>query len=222
MLFSNRQIAQFINDNFEPVWQSVRPVPTIKIDFGNGKVARRTLHGNIATYVCTSTGTVLDVLPGLYQPSTYLDDLMQFRLLSRYFNEKGQAELVNYHIKQAHSLESRFKPCRLVAFKNHVQLLEPQGTVPRLAINLDPTRECPDLTSPEAIRAWQALTAETMYNDTFRRLQIHKKLVAGGATAEQLTTWLYKEVLHTDLNDPYLGLKETLSQTYPFSNGALH
>ncbi len=67
MLFSNDEIADFINTTFEPTWQSVRPVPLVRIDFGNGHVVTRTLHGNIATFVCNADGHVLDILPGIYQ-----------------------------------------------------------------------------------------------------------------------------------------------------------
>lgn len=221
MLFSNAEIAQFINDHFEPAWQSVRPVPTIQIDFGNGKSAKRTLHGNIATYVCTSSGIVLDVLPGLYQPSAYLENLKQFCLLSQYFQENGQAGLADYHTKQAHSLQFLFRPCQLVATQNRVALVQPSERRRRMTLDLEPPKECPDLNSTEAIRDWKALVAETQFNDLFKRRQIHQKLVASKATPPQLTTWLYKEILHTDINDPYLGLKQLLSQTYPFPKGAL-
>ena len=73
MLFSRKEIADFINQTFEPVWESVRAVPIVRVDFGNGRVITRTLHGNIATYVCDSGGRVLDVLPGIYEPGSYVD-----------------------------------------------------------------------------------------------------------------------------------------------------
>jgi hypothetical protein len=109
----------------------------------------------------------------------------------------------------------------LIAAKNRIELVEPKEPLPRMTLNLEPPRECPDLNSPEAIRNWRALVAETTYNNIFRRRQIHEKLIASASTPSDLTSWLYKDVLHTDINDPYLGLKETLSQTYPFPNGAL-
>ena len=81
MLFSDESVANVINLQFEPVWVSVRDVPLITIDFGNGKVIRRTLHGNVATYACTSEGFVLDALPGIYEPKTYIDRLRKLTLL---------------------------------------------------------------------------------------------------------------------------------------------
>ena len=69
MLFSSNEVADYINAEFEPVWESVRPVPIVTIDFGNGHTVRRTLHGNIATYICGSDGSVYDVLPGISPPA---------------------------------------------------------------------------------------------------------------------------------------------------------
>ena len=73
MLFSNDQVAAFVTNNFEPCWEMVRPVPIVRIDFGNGTVVTRTLHGNIASYACNSDGQVLDVLPGIYNVAGYLE-----------------------------------------------------------------------------------------------------------------------------------------------------
>jgi hypothetical protein len=81
VLFSNPAIARFINQNFEPSWESVRPVPKVTIDFGNGTVVNRTLHGNVATYICNANQIVTDVLPGVYSPDAYLDQLK--RICSR-------------------------------------------------------------------------------------------------------------------------------------------
>jgi hypothetical protein len=53
-------------------WQSVRPVPRVTIDFGDGRKLERTLTGNSAHYVLTSHGEPLDVLPGLYAPKAFL------------------------------------------------------------------------------------------------------------------------------------------------------
>ena len=75
MLFSSQEIADFINERFEPVWQSLRPVPRVTIDFQNGHVIRRTLQGNVATFICAPTGQVADILPGIYSAAGYLEQL---------------------------------------------------------------------------------------------------------------------------------------------------
>ena len=40
MLFSNDSVANFINENFEPVWVSVRPVPIVTLEMAVGSVRR--------------------------------------------------------------------------------------------------------------------------------------------------------------------------------------
>jgi len=81
-LFSSSEVAEYINATFEPVWESVRAAPLVTIDFGNGHTVKRTLQGNIATYVCGSDGTVYDVLPGIYTPDEYRKQLEALKALA--------------------------------------------------------------------------------------------------------------------------------------------
>ena len=58
--------------------------------------------------------------------------------------------------------------------------------------------------------------SKTLAQDTARieaehRLVIHDRLAQYNAVwPEQIKKWLYKEVLHADLTDPYLGLGDAL------------
>src|SRR5690606_23274385 len=70
-LYANEAIRQKLADNFVLHWQSVRPVPVVTIDFGDGRKIERTLTGNSAHYVLASDGTPLDCLPGLYSPAAF-------------------------------------------------------------------------------------------------------------------------------------------------------
>jgi hypothetical protein len=222
VLFSNPQIAAYINENFEPTWQSVRPVPTVQIDFGNGNVIKRTLHGNIATYACSSDGKVLDVLPGLYKPKSYLDALKQFNLLAQFATRDGkidQSRLLQYHSMTAAALSKNNDPGRFVNGKEIAFVCVPQK------LNLNPAdagvdpKDC-NIKSAEAVANWTTLTRETLYNETHKRLQIHRKLMQSGSVQpQQITSWLYRDVLHADIDDPLLGLGPTLTATYPFKNG---
>src|SRR5947208_10112751 len=82
VLFSSSEVATYVNTTFEPVWESVRPAPLVTIDFGNGHVVKRTLQGNVATYVCGTDGTVYDVLPGIYAPDEYRKQLQALASLA--------------------------------------------------------------------------------------------------------------------------------------------
>jgi hypothetical protein len=64
-----------------------------------------------------------------------------------------------------------------------------------------------------------ALTLDTEVNESIRRRQVHQRLAsAGRARPEDVKKWLYKDVLHADLDDPLLGLGEVLNRNYPFAH----
>ena len=222
MLFSRHEIAEYIQERFEPVWEEVRPVPRVQIDFGNGKKLTRTLHGNISTYVCNPEGKVLDILPGIYEPVTYLNRLENFANLHKAFKRSGARYLASYHHQQVEFIraeqntgkpppqvidpadfgkrivESRMKELLMVAKLKEELEASPARSLPRNA---------------DELSRWKALTRDTKFNETERRVKIHGHLAAAGEkllSPDQLTKWLYREVLHSDLDDPYLGLGEVL------------
>lgn len=247
MLFSNTAIAQHINTYFEPAWEMVRSVPLVRIDFGNGNVLTRTLNGNIATYVCTAEGQVLDALPGVYTPAAYLDCLEQFRLLAGYANGRGPALLAarfaEYHQARAEALRKNETPGRLVldmmAFASKAKIEEPikfvlnptaakqaaakasEAAFPfGLPVAAAATKaENPKLDTAEDLAKWDALIEDTQRNETIHRRQVHELLAKSGlVTPDKVVKPLYRDILHADLDDPYLGLGKTLFGSYPFKN----
>ncbi len=76
-LYPNLAIRQLLRDRYILHWQSVRPVPKVTIDFGNGRTLERTLTGNSIHYITTPTGQPIDALPGLYGPQAFLRHLQQ-------------------------------------------------------------------------------------------------------------------------------------------------
>ncbi|MBW3541776.1 MAG: hypothetical protein KY476_16030 [Planctomycetes bacterium] len=281
MLFSNAEISAFINQNFEPAWESVRPVPMVRIDFGNGTTLTRTLNGNIATYICRADGVVLDVIPGVYDPATYLERLQQAVLLERWVRESSRdplPALEDYHRQQAQSLRENHEPKIIVstpgnpaaivrveaglklvlksslrpAFAGHgashgtferqprsvdfnprepLQSPEslPRGLKPTLRGNPEPApgggpasaTSAYDLPHAFASRVGkvtpQMLEADSRYNESVRRLKVHEYLADHSPLRPaDMTRWLYKDVLETDLDDPYLGLRKVLFASEPF------
>jgi len=100
---STPAVAELISSRFEPAWQSVRDVPQVTIDFGEGHVVRRTLHGNIATYVCAPDGATIDVIPGLYDAATYkarLDEALALVETHEQWPAEQRAEMLRtYHAR---------------------------------------------------------------------------------------------------------------------------
>ncbi len=67
------------------------------------------------------------------------------------------------------------------------------------------------------ITAGTALYQDTMVNETVWRKQAHEILANSAPQLPQLINKrIYREVLHTDLDDPYLGLGSSLFASYPF------
>ena len=75
VLYSNAEVSAVLRDRFVLHWQSVRPVPTVTIDFGDGRKLERTLTGNSIHYILDSQGRPIDALPGLYGPQAFLRGL---------------------------------------------------------------------------------------------------------------------------------------------------
>ncbi len=229
MLFSNATVAAYINNNFEPAWQSVRPVPTVKIDFGNGHTITRTLHGNVATYLCSTDGKVLDIIAGVYDPEAYLLRLADYSLLADYDQQSGadrEKRIKDYHQQQAQSLRQHGRPQILTKVSRGPSIsvrevgvkitLQPARRIrTRRAVATDgkaTDRLRPrDPDSAADLVGWKALAEDTRINETVRRQAIHVKLAdVGLIPPEKLTKWLYREVLHADLDDPYMGLGKIL------------
>lgn len=195
MLFSRTDIAKYINENFEPAWEMVRPVPTVTIDFGNGKTIKRTLNGNVASYVCTTNGTIVDVLPGIYDPVTYIAKLAHIRYVASQLPD--DLSDVPRFIKLYHQMPDAY----------HSGLVN--DGLPAAALKPSPALSGDMLKN---------LLADTLDNEGRRREMIHNRLASSIAKPNELKRWLYKEVLHADLDDPYLGLDRQISGSYPFDD----
>jgi hypothetical protein len=226
VLFSSADVAKQINESFEPAWESVRAVPIVTIDFGNGEKITRTLHGNIATYVCTADGKVIDLLPGLYSPDVYVQRLSGMARLHALVKSASPEALANtlrtYHtlrIETLKDVQSAISKLRVADMRK----ADIEGPVKRVAWSQSATAPIGSV-APESLRTAErvagatVLAEDTRVNETARRLQIHTLLAERGpATPNEIVKWLYKEVLHADLDDPYLGLGEVLFKNYAFA-----
>jgi hypothetical protein len=74
-LYSNAEVSAYLRDHFVLLWKTVRPVPKVTIDFGDGRKIERTLTGNSVHYVLDSNGRPVYALPGLYGAAAFLREL---------------------------------------------------------------------------------------------------------------------------------------------------
>jgi hypothetical protein len=111
-LYPNQQVAERLRKKFVLHWKTVRPVPRVTIDFGDGRMLERTVTGNSAHYALAADGTPLDVLPGLYGPQQFLawlDDVERLHAdLSRMPSAEREARLREHHRLQAGKIVRRW------------------------------------------------------------------------------------------------------------------
>jgi hypothetical protein len=100
-LYADRELSQFLRDNFVLHWSSERPVPQVTIDFGDGRQLHTTLAGNSAHYVLDSDGRPIDVLPGLYSAEAFRRELEVVLPLARsspkLADDERAAEIAQMH-----------------------------------------------------------------------------------------------------------------------------
>ena len=207
-------------------------------------VIQRTIGGNVATYVCTNEGNVLDILPGVYSPDVYTAQLRQLALLNlwtRHAGPRAPEVAREYHRHQAALIAEQRKPANIEAHRmRSMSILAREGGLRfYLAAQADdalrerirgrerPVRlarmtdidsgvaveliPLPDIDSAEALEQWPVLAAETEQNETVHRMLIHEHLAETGLVPpDQITKWLFRDVLDTDLDEPYLGLGSLL------------
>ena len=181
MLFSNKGVADFINENFVAGWENVRAVPKVTIDFGDGRTLKRTLNGNIATYLCTPDGRVFDIIPGLYNAATYRARLAEGLQFYRAARKKGNLKGAVVALHRDRAPAPRF-----------VQDRDVRAAVSKSRVE-SPVKS--------------ALKKDTLNNESVRMAGVRDLLIKSPlATPADLTKHVYKEILDTDLDDPYLGL----------------
>lgn len=71
ILYSDPAIIAAMNSEVILCWTSERPVPHLRIDFGDGRVVQTTITGNSAHYLLDDQGRVRDVMPGLVAPTAF-------------------------------------------------------------------------------------------------------------------------------------------------------
>jgi hypothetical protein len=70
-LYPDARVTRLVKERFTFEWKSVRPVPIVTIDFGDGRILKRTLTGNSVHLVLDARGRPVDALPGLFDAPTF-------------------------------------------------------------------------------------------------------------------------------------------------------
>jgi hypothetical protein len=185
LLYPDARINQVLRQDFVLHWQSVRPVPKVTLDFGNGRRIERTLTGNSAHLVLDSHGRVVDALPGLVSREAFLELLAQARTFAR----ADRRALPRLHAHASTREVPTAPPSRAVA-ASRIAMTKHMVEMPLLrAVALDP------------------IDAETAHNHELHR-RIHEAFAAGAEWAgiAGFVEWMYAELFAMPLGDPALGL----------------
>jgi hypothetical protein len=109
-LYANAEVSAYLRDHFVLHWKSVRPVPKVTIDFGDGRNLERTITGNSIHYVLDSEGQIIDALPGLYGAQAFLTGLKQAEEIANRFATSAASGrnhiLHEYHCARVAAIES--------------------------------------------------------------------------------------------------------------------
>jgi len=219
VLFSDAKVSAFVREQFVAAWESVRPVPLVEIDFGNGHKIKRTVNGNIATYICAPDGRVVDLIPGLNSPEAYLQDLKYALNLYRASLAAFDKTILEYH-KDNMATPTVYEYVRNDYSKAMVERLMKMSIDKRqeiaerkgMGVRIVPApydRAKKEIEGPvKTLSAEEAalLAADTEINRKERKPILHKILSEKIYRPTELTKLVYKDALHCDLDDPYLGL----------------
>jgi hypothetical protein len=113
VLYSNAQVSKALRERFILHWKSVRPVPRVTIDYGDGRKLERTLTGNSIHYILDAQGRPIDALPGLYGPQAFLRELERAEAVAGQTNNQQDDEraetLRSYHQSRVEALTQAWK-----------------------------------------------------------------------------------------------------------------
>jgi hypothetical protein len=152
--------------------------------------------------VCDPQGRVVDVIPGMCDPETYVRELG--RALALWERNRGDfGAITAWHEEQSMpSLEAADRA-----------LAEPELPSGR---RLDVSKALVEDPLKRAMRRDRELLAEDgRRNLIWRRPVVHELLMRRAVRPADITRELYRAALHVDLDDPYLGLDGG-----PFGGGA--
>lgn len=92
ILYANADVSRHLREHFVLHWESVRPVPKVSIDFGDGRVMNCTVTGNSIHYILDAEGRPFDALPGLYGPAAFLRGLTAAEeIITRIANQDAES-----------------------------------------------------------------------------------------------------------------------------------
>jgi hypothetical protein len=165
-------------------WQSVRPVPKVTIDFGDGRRIERTLTGNSVHVVLDRDGRPVDALPGLFSPDVFAELLARAHEMAI----ADRRELADHHRR---------------ALAQPVRSPEPSRAL--LASRIAATKHIVEAPLLRAVS--QDVDGDTRENLALHA-RVHQAFAAGAqwSSVDAFVARIYEDLFLMPLHDPALGL----------------
>lgn len=162
VLYSNAGVSEYLREHYVLHWQSVRPVPKVTIDYGDGRKLERTLTGNSIHYILDSGGRPIDAIPGLYGPSAFRRALVNaeemFKSIAGKDEQLKNSLLMRYYTAQSRKIAVDWKlDTTKIGGQPPEGLVIPKGTTDE-ALSIAPLAVTKALTETSILRAMNSTT----------------------------------------------------------------
>jgi hypothetical protein len=184
LLYPEPRINAVLRRDFVLHWQSLRPVPLVTIDLGDGRKIEKPITGNSVHVVLDARGRVVDALPGLCDPDAFLTQLVQ----ARAFATADRRDLASLHDRARRS--------------------KPPPRVPSRAVRASAIAASKHVVEGPLLAA----ISPPLATDTRAGLQLHHRVHDAFARNTEwagidgFVEWIYAELFEMPLSDPMLGL----------------
>ncbi len=194
LLYPEPKVQQVLRDEFVLHWQSLRPVPKVTIDFGNGRTLVRTITGNSLHAVLREDGSPADAVLGLLSADAFEQALRRAKPMA---GATTSAELARRHAK---ALEAPPKLPKAPAVAPHLL-----ADASKLAATKHMV-ESPIIAQLSALQT--TLEQDTRTNELELHPRLHQAFVEGApwTTADEMVDWIYETLFLMPPDDPWLGL----------------
>jgi hypothetical protein len=235
-LYPDAAVTRLLAERFVLCWHSVRPVPKVTIDFGDGRKLERTLTGNSAHLVLDARGRPVDALPGLYDAERFVRlaaaaaDLAETTCALD--GERRLARLADWHRARKQTLERAWRKevsAEITPEEANDELWQllalsfTRGALPsdrsEILRRFPSAREAGEIAKTKMmverplLNALEPLARSIAEDGTRNEFKLHRRVhdrfVARrvGDSPDALSAWIYRDLFLMPEEDPWLGLR---------------
>jgi hypothetical protein len=223
-LYPDPRVNSVLREKFILHWSSERPVPVVTVDFGDGRVMKRTVTGNSAHYVLDETGRPLDALPGLCSAPEFVKQLDAALALAA--EKPSNARLREWHAAAANRLAAAPPKARYGLSDGFapevIAVLRAKGAAAAAGAAAPPPPDAraagriavsKSFVEDPVVRALAnlqtSIAQDTIQNQYTLHRQVHEWFAAGDPAVQSFDRFnerVYAELFLTPRSDPWLGL----------------